>query len=120
MILRSDAVESIFGYWPEFADAKVLRLAYESNGTICLDISYIDAKQGKGAVIGLRFTEAKDVALTDLLSENVLDRLHISEGAFMRVELEACYGLSGSFSCMGAEVTGVALGHPFKSTTLSG
>jgi hypothetical protein len=120
MISRSDTVESIFGYWPEFADAKILLLAYESSGTIRLDLSYIDAQLCKAALVSLHFTGVKDVALTELLTENVLDRLGISAGMPIRVELEACYGLSGSFTCTGAEVTGVVPNNSFKPKPLRG
>ena len=95
-------------------------LAYESNGTIRLDLSYIDAQQGKAAVISLRFTGAKDVALTEILSENVLDQLHISADMPVHVELEACYGLSGSFTCTGVEVTAVSPKNAFESEPLPG
>ena len=104
MIVRSDEVESFFGYWPEFADAKVSLFAFESSGTIRLDISYIDAELNKAAIVSLQFTGVRNVALTELMSENVIDRLAISMGTPMQVALEACFGLGGSFSCMGVEV----------------
>jgi hypothetical protein len=120
MISRSDIVKSVFGYWPEFADARVLLLAYESNGTIRLDLSYIDAQLGKAAVVSLLFTGAADVELTQLLSENVLDRLSISADTPMRVDLEACYGLCGNFTCTTAEVIAVAPNNSFKPNPLRG
>ena len=120
MISRSDAVESIFGYWPEFADAEVSLFSYESTGTIRLELSYIDAQLDKAAIVSLRFTGVSGVELTELMSRNVLDRLSVSMGTPIRVELEACYGLSGSFSCTGAEVAGVAPNNSFKPKPLRG
>lgn len=120
MISQSEAVESIFGYWPEFADAKILLLAYERPDIIRLDLSYIDVELEKTAVIGLRFVGVRDLYLTDLRSENVLDSLSISADTPMRIELEACYGLGGSFTCTGAEVTGVAPNNSFKPRPLRG
>jgi hypothetical protein len=120
MISRSDTVEAIFGYWPEFADAEVSLFAYESTGTILLDLSYIDAQLEKAAIVRLRFTGVSHVELTELMSHNILDRLSVSTGAPIRVELDACYGLSGSFACTGAEVAGVAPNNSFKPKPLRG
>jgi len=120
MISQSENVISIFGYWPQFADAKVALIAYEPPGTIRLDLSYIDAEMQKAAVVRLRFTGVRELALSELLSENVLDSLTISDETPMRVELEPCYGLGGSFTCTGAEVTGVAPNNSFKPTPLRG
>jgi hypothetical protein len=120
MISKAETVASIFGYWPQFADAKIVLIAYESPGTIRLDLSYIDAEMQKSAVVGLRFTGVRELALSEILSENVLDSLTISNGTPMRVELDPCYGLGGSFTCTGAEVTGVAPNNSFKPTPLRG
>jgi hypothetical protein len=118
MISQSEAVISIFGYWPEFADAKIVLLAFEVSGSIRLDLSYIDAGKQKAAVVSLRFTGVRELDLSKLLSENVLDELTISEGCPMRVELDPCYGLGGSFTCTGIEVTRVALNNSFKPSGL--
>jgi Immunity protein 50 len=114
MISQSESVKSIFGYWPEFADAKVVLVAYEQPDVIRLHLSYIDVQLEKAAVVSLQFSGVKDLELTGLSSENVLDSLSISADMPMRVELEACYGLSGSFTCTGAEVSGVAPNNSFK------
>ncbi|ATS49872.1 hypothetical protein XAP3CFBP6996_000175 [Xanthomonas citri pv. fuscans CFBP 6996] len=77
MISHAEEVEAIFGYWPEFADAKILLLTYERPDSVRLDISYIDADQQKSAIVGLRFTGVEDLDLADLRTENVLDILRI-------------------------------------------
>ncbi|ASK94941.1 immunity 50 family protein [Xanthomonas campestris pv. merremiae] len=89
-------------------------LTYERPDSVRLDISYIDADQQKSAIVGLRFTGVEDLDLADLRTENVLDILRISAGVPMRIELEACYGLSGSFTCKAAEVTRVTPNKFFK------
>jgi hypothetical protein len=120
MISGADAVTSIFGYWPEFADARLLSFGYTDEGIVTLNLSYIDASAGKGALVSLAFSGALDIELTDLASENVLDCLTISEGAPMTVTLEPCIGLGGSFTCTAAAVTGVAPNNSFKPKPLRG
>lgn len=48
------------------------------------------------------------MALSELLSESVLDRLTMSDDLPMRVELGTCYSLGGNFICTGAAVTWIA------------
>ncbi|MFB9037412.1 Imm50 family immunity protein [Xanthomonas arboricola] len=120
MISQSDNVREIFGYWPDFADAKIVLFAYETPATVRLELSYIDAELQRAAIVGLRFTGVHELTLSELLSENVLDSLTVSDEMPMRVELAACYGVSGDFICTGAEVTGVAPNHSFKPKPLRG
>ncbi|MGY0613425.1 MULTISPECIES: Imm50 family immunity protein [unclassified Luteimonas] len=120
MISKSDSVTSIFGYWPEFADARLTSFNYSAEGTVTLDLFYIDASAGKGAVVGLSFTGVRDIELSDLASENVLDRLAIAQGSPLLVTLEPCIGLGGSFTCTAATVTGVVPNNSFKPKPLRG
>lgn len=105
MILRADLVESIFGYWPEFADGRITSFSFEASDSISMVISYIDSDLRKCARIGLRFSGVSDVDLSDLLSENVIDALHMPYLGAGVVDIEACYGLRGKFQCAGAEVS---------------
>jgi hypothetical protein len=107
MITGADSVTSIFGYWPEFADARLLSFGYTADGMLTFDLFYIDASADKGAVVSLAFSGAKDIELSDLASDNVLDCLTISAGVPVTVTLESCIGLGGRFMCMAATVTGV-------------
>ncbi|UXA51395.1 immunity 50 family protein [Xanthomonas prunicola] len=120
MILHADIVESIFGYWPDFADAKIVSVTYERPDSVRLTVDYIDAGAGKAAVVSLWFTGVTDLELTDLLSENVLDILGISHGAPIVVTLEACHGLQGRFHCSAVAVTAVVPNNSFKPTPLRG
>jgi len=120
MISRSELVEGFFGYWPQFADAKVVHFSWARSGEIDLALHYIDASEAKDAVVSFRFSGVRNVELTELKSENVVDCLSISRGALVGVELEACYGLGGSFECLAVEVTGLAPNNSSKPTPLRG
>jgi len=115
MISKSDAVTSIFGYWPEFADARLTSFNYSADGTVALDLFYIDASAGKGAAVSLSFTGVRDIDLSGLASENVLNRLSIAEGNPLLVTLDPCIGLGGSFTCTVATVTGVVPNNSVRS-----
>ena len=120
MITASETVISVFGYWPEFADARVLSLGFPAQGTVSLVISYIDASAGKGAEVSLLFSGVRDLDLGSLASENVLDCLTVAPGNPMMVTLEPCIGLGGSFTCAAATVTGVSPNNSSKPTPLRG
>ena len=100
MEVRSGLVKDHLGYWPEFADAKVVNFGWAQPGQIDLALHYVDADQGKDAIISLRFSGVSDVELSDLKSENVVDCLSLSPGTPISVELVACYGLCGTFLCL--------------------
>jgi hypothetical protein len=108
MILRADLVESIFGYWPEFADGRVTSFTFDAAGSISMVVSYIDSDLRKCARVGLRFSGVSKVDLSDLLSENVIDALHIPDLGAGIVDIQACHGLSGTFQCTGTEVSDIA------------
>jgi hypothetical protein len=120
MIENSELVTSYFGYWPEFADAKVARLCLSDRGEILLDLIYIDAEQGKAATIALQFNGIADVELTDFMTHNLLDQLSIEGDSPLVVGIAACYGLSGSFKCASAQVTELRPNNSFKPKPLRG
>jgi len=107
MSLRAELVESIFGYWPEFADGRIEFFSLDHQGILCLRIFYIDADIQKVATVGLRFTGVTDVDLAELRSENIVDALIVSSASPAIVTIEGCYGLCGTFKCISAEVTSV-------------
>jgi hypothetical protein len=120
MITAAETVTSVFGYWPEFADARVLSLGFSVEGTVSLVLSYIDAAAGKSAEVSLSFSGVRELDLGSLASENVLDSLTVTPGDPMMVTLEPCIGLGGSFTCTAATVTGVSPNNSSKPTPLRG
>jgi hypothetical protein len=115
MISHAEAVESIFGYWPEFADGRIELFSFEWPGVICLRISYIDSNIQKAAIVSLKFSGVTDVNLSELDSENIVDVLSISPSPSNLVTIESCYGLCGTFKCTAVEVTGVVPNNSFKA-----
>ena len=110
MISHAEIVESIFGYWPDFADGKIHLFSFErtgQTGVVLLSIYYIDSQLSKAATVNLRFTGVTELDLSALSSENVVDVLSISSESAALVTIEGCSGLCGTFRCMTAEVTSV-------------
>jgi len=104
MIANSGIVINHFGYWPSFCDARIEAINYSLPGTIELTLFYIDSDKNKSAHIALRFSGVAQLELNGLCSDNVIDELVIQAGKPLSVQLVGAYGLSGSFSCSGAEV----------------
>lgn len=104
MIANAESVTNIFGYWPEFADGIIKRFSYDRSGVLSMEINYIDSDQKKQALVGLRFLGITNLNLSDLLVENVIDKISIDENSQINVDIEACCGLGGSFHCSSVEV----------------
>ncbi|OOG60528.1 hypothetical protein B0E47_02825 [Rhodanobacter sp. B05] len=115
MISHAELVESIFGYWPEFADGRIELFSFEQPGIVCLRIFYIDANIKRAATVSLRFTGVTEVDLSEFRSENVVDALSISSVSPSVVTIEGCYGLCGTFTCASVEVTGAVPNNSFKA-----
>jgi hypothetical protein len=77
MIQGAELVQSYFGYWPEFCDAKITSIVYEAHSSLVLGFCYIDSDLGRAADIQLKFLGVSDMELTDFASENVIDALEI-------------------------------------------
>jgi len=120
MIGNADQLVSYFGYWPEFCDAKIVSISLEPQSSIVMRIAYIDVDRGCAATIELKFSGVSEIALTDLLSENVIDSLQLSQGNPVRVILDACYGLQGSFTCQAVEVSSVQPSHSYSPSPQGG
>ena len=108
MINNKEKVTNIFGYWPEFCDAKIKEVHFQNPNKLDLVIFYIDCEQEKRAEITIRFSDLSNVLLSDLMSNNVIDLLSISNSAPYNITIEACYGLNGSFTCSSIAVTNVS------------
>jgi hypothetical protein len=116
MISHAELVESILGYWPEFADGLVEYLSFEYPDIVCLRIFYIDADLEKKIAVSLRFTGVTELDLGELRSQNTIDALHVSEASPATVTIEACCGVCGTFKCTSAEVTSVVPNYSSKPT----
>ena len=105
-ITNKELVVSYFGYWPIFADSKIVEL-YINNETnsIKMVIHYIDSDKNKKAKISLVFSGVKELELNEVRTENVLDELAIdNKESFYQITLISCFGVSGKFSCTSVAV----------------
>lgn len=129
-IVNSDAVSSAFGFWPSFHDAEVHRVvldrgsgerpsitvavhAFASDGTV-------DEKGyhriATSVLVTFRFVDVSESELRDLGPQNVLSSLEFEADShgMVRVQLQPCYGLSGSLLCREVKVESVV---PWRSPT---
>ncbi len=111
-IINGDRVRSLFGYWPQFCDARIIALSvvWDARNSLSLttSLSYIDSEKNVAADVEIFFLKISALNLTDLLDDNVLDELVIAESSMdgiLDVEIMACYGLAGSFKCEEVNVT---------------
>lgn len=109
-IIDEKKVIEIFGYWPKFCDAKFCELLFDFEvKAIAFTINYIDSDENINASIKLKFSEVSEVAVLNILSENVLDEILIIPNADLQYEISliGCYGMHGTFFCKGIEVVSV-------------
>jgi len=127
-IEQSDQVTRIFGKWPSFHDAEVVRLVLDSSGaegpTLEMQIHVfemtpeVDAKGSyvlkNHTLVTLRFTEVALQNLQWFNKQNVLFELVVvdidpaaHDGRRLRVELPSSYGLEAMFECKRAIVSDV-------------
>lgn len=112
MDIKNDSkLISLFGYWPQFCDAKITFFSSTKNRNegrvISVILSYIDADKSVGADVELFFSGVTQLDMSDFTDENVLDELIISEvsgSGLQLVQFFSCCGLSGDFNCEIVEV----------------
>jgi len=130
---HSSNLESVFGRWPSFHDAEVLRLSLDRSGEEgpTLDVvvhvfemtTAIDAKGfyvlKNHTEVTLRFTHVVVSRLQWFNHQNVLSSLEVEEldpaaheGRRFRVEMPSSYGLEAEFECRRAIVLNVQLFRP--------
>ena len=105
--LNEDKVVKKFGYWPQFCDAKLLKLNFDFiSMDVEMIIHYIDSDKDIQSNIKLYFSQVTDYGLRDIMEDNVLDELSIKQidTGSIEVNLNSCYGLNGTFLCKSAEV----------------
>jgi hypothetical protein len=129
-IRGAEQLVAVFGYWPTFHDAEVLRVslsrdnpagdrsptleldiyAYDTDGTTTTDGYYRLTHQ---VVVTFRFEGIDALVLEDFNRQNVIGGLGVepvvgAEGqSMLEVELSSIYGLGGTFRCRTAEIVGV-------------
>jgi hypothetical protein len=132
LIAGADRVTQIFGDWPSFHDAEVLRLvldrsrpdgpileiqihAFESTGEVAPSGYYVLKNHN---LISMRFTRICLQEIKWFNHQNVLMSLDIfpidpeeNEGLLMGVEMPSSYGMEAKFQCAGCEVIDV---QPFE------
>jgi hypothetical protein len=113
IVKNGEKVKSLFGYWPQFCDARVVALSIKrlasKNHSLTISLSYIDSEKSVAAEIEVSFFGVSAINLSDFFDDNVLDELSITESSSREgcfdVSMLACCGLTGSFKCELVEVT---------------
>lgn len=111
-IFGSEKVIDFLGYWPKFCDAKLNAFCFNNDDNECsvrVKIFYIDSDSMKSVLVEIIFGDVSDLALNDVLSENVLDELvidsrNVAASSKYKITLDSCYGVHGNFSCRTVKV----------------
>ena len=132
-IIGYEKLTGLFGYWPEFHDAEILRLLLDRSGRDrsegpVLTMAVHTFAWGQHAEDGstifihhctaeLRFTQVEDLHLADFNFQNVILYLDfaLDEGDTpprLAVSFPAASGVGGHFTCAGVEVASLTLGIP--------
>ena len=133
-IKNAVAVTSVFGQWPSFHDAEVLRieLSRTSNSlpgpTVIADIHVFSMSrkvddQGffvceNHSTVTLRFVGISDLDLDGFNHQNVLSGLeitHLEAEASFEVRFDPTYGVGSHFKCQLIEVVSITPGIPPES-----
>jgi hypothetical protein len=136
-IYGADLVTGIFGHWPSFHDAEVVRIVlertaqYEAGPLLLADVhtfettSDIDVDgfyvRRNHTLVSLRFDGVQDLELNNFNSQNALSGIvfnEIGSPAFpepsYQIVLDGVHGVSASFRCREVMVVGV---HPWDVKT---
>ncbi|GAB3357607.1 Imm50 family immunity protein [Lysobacter tyrosinilyticus] len=130
-IENSEAVTSLFGYWPSFHDAEVLEISirrfsepgsgpslsadvhvFETTNQVDSDGYYVHHKH---SIVTLLFRELDELALDGFNHQNALSELGIAEtepGGMLRVNFGSAYGLESELTCRAIKVVSVVPGIP--------
>lgn len=129
-IHNSEAVTSVFGYWPNFHDAEVVELslmrAGESSAFPSARVkihafrvtSEIDDRgryvTTAHSLVTMLFERVEALELDGFNHQNAINRLRIEaiDGDRLAVNFEAAYGLDCAFQCRSASVLSVEPGIP--------
>jgi len=123
-IQNAHRLTSIFGTWPSFHDAEVLKLeldrtepsitlqlfAFQTTSTTDSEGYY---KRIHECIVTFRFHSVEDVSLEGFNHQNVVAGISFERRARVDVLIEPLHGIAGSFSCSSAEVVDVkSIGGP--------
>ena len=103
-IKNKQAITEYFGYWPEFCDAEIQEVTFDHHRNLSLTLFFVDEAIDKDATIKLTFKNLANVDLSDLLEENIISFMEISEDSIFDVNIESTIGLNGTFMCREIEV----------------
>ena len=127
-ITGSSLVTTLFGYWPDFHDAEVLRLRFEATGdggpALFADVYVFEmtsdvAPNGQyvlknHVVVSFRFSGIDNLEMHGFNAQNAIMGLNISniqegqmEGLAFEVEFEGSFGVSVKFMCRDVVVEAV-------------
>jgi hypothetical protein len=133
VIVGSESVISLLGYWPSFHDAEVISFAAEraSEGTknstvakLCVHVrTYVPHGEGtaqyeqilkSSVLVNFVFQGARTFELTDFNHQNVINAIGITETSeneslALIVEIESIWGFGGTLVCDGILVNAVSL-----------
>lgn len=130
-IENSEAVTSLFGYWPSFHDAEVLQIsisrfsAHGGGPSLSADIHVFEMTNQvnsdgyyichKHSVVTLLFQGLDELTLDGFNHQNALSELSIAEaepGGVLRVNFDSAYGLESELTCRAVKVVSVVPGIP--------
>ena len=133
-IENSEAITSVFGYWPSFHDAEVLELVicrdgsgpgrasvvarvhvFEMTSQVKPDGHYLCHKH---SIVSLVFEDVDELVMEGFNHQNALAGLRIEErepGGCLAVAFDGAYGLEASLICRSIRVDSIALGIPAGS-----
>ena len=133
-IENSEAVTSVFGYWPSFHDAEVLELVLRRDGSgpgrasVVAHVHVFEMTNQvmpnghflchKHSIVSLVFEDADEFVAEGFNHQNALTGLRIEErdpGGCVAVAFEGAYGLEASLICRAIRVDLIAPGIPAGS-----
>lgn len=105
-VFNKKLVETFFGYWPKFCDAKLSKFSFDAElRLIKISLHYDDNDSQLTGEVTMAFRGCSFVELSELRIENVIDVLSIEPlGDGFNVCIEGCFGINGVVKCQFIEV----------------
>jgi hypothetical protein len=121
----SDIVERVFGCWPSFHDAEVLRITLNRDGpSLSLELLTFALDKSDGRlqhfIVRLEFHGIDELRLEGFNHQNAIWGLSLADAPNERIDvhIESTFGASCSFTCArgvvgGVDATDLKAGQPF-------